>query len=112
MQRVSIDLYDSLLAHRGASARMCVLRSAWNRRHYQTPVFLATAAREIARLARRREIDEVLFSSLVTASLAVTLSNYLRRRGVVTAAVADGMDASRPSRPYQPCARSVLGHPD
>src|SRR5688572_5844731 len=108
MQRVSIDLYDSLLAHRGASVRMCVLRSAWNRRHYQTPVFLATAAREIARLARRREIDAVLFSSLVTASLAVPLNNYLRRRGVVTAAIAYGLDATLPSRPYQVFVRRVF----
>jgi phosphatidylinositol alpha-1,6-mannosyltransferase len=108
MQRVALDLHDSLLAHGGASVTMCVLRSAWDRRHYRTPVFLASAGREIARLARRREIDAVFFSSLVTATLAIPLSAYLKRRGVVTAAIAYGLDATLPSRAYQSLVRRVF----
>jgi phosphatidyl-myo-inositol dimannoside synthase len=108
MQRVAIDLHDSLLGHGEASVRMCVLRSAWNRRHFTTPLFMASAAREITRLAARREIDAVLFSSLVTATLAVPLRAYLRRRGIVTAAIAYGLDATLPSRPYQTLVRRVF----
>jgi phosphatidyl-myo-inositol dimannoside synthase len=100
MQRVAADLHATLSAHNGAEVRSLVLRSAWNERGYRTPLFLARALREIRRLARGREIDAVLFSSMLTATLAVPLKRLLRKNGVVAAAIVNGLDATTPTWPY------------
>jgi phosphatidylinositol alpha-1,6-mannosyltransferase len=108
MQRVAIDLHDSLLAHHGAAVRPLVLRSPWSHRHWRTPLFLGTALREIRDLAARREIDVVLFSSMVTASLAVPLRRHLAKHGVISAAIANGQDATTPTWPYPWFVRRVF----
>lgn len=100
MQRVAIDLHDGLLAHRGIEVTTLVLRSAWSERGFRTPIFLAQALRDIRRMVRAREIDAILFSSMVTAALAVPLRNILRKNGVVTAAIVNGLDATTPVWPY------------
>jgi phosphatidylinositol alpha-1,6-mannosyltransferase len=56
--------------------------------------------REIRRLARAREIDAVLFSSMLTATLAVPLRRLLRRNGIAAAAIVNGLDATTPTWPY------------
>jgi phosphatidylinositol alpha-1,6-mannosyltransferase len=109
MQRVAMDLHDSLLAHRGIEASALVLRSSWNERGIRTPLFLARALREIRRKARAREIDAVLFSSMVTAALVVPLRNLLRRNGIVTASIVNGLDATTPTWPYPALVRSTFG---
>ena len=108
MQRVAIDLHDSLLPHRGAEVRALVLRSPWSQRHWRTPLFLAQAIREIRRMAERGEIDAVLFSSMVTGALAVPLKRHLRKHGVITAAIANGLDATTPTWPYPQFVRKVF----
>ena len=100
MQRVAMDLHDSLAAHSGAEVRMLVLRSGWNERGYRTPLFLAHALREIRRLARAREIDAVLFSSMLTATLTVLLGPLLKKMKVFSAAIVNGLDATTPTWPY------------
>ena len=100
MQRVAIDLHDSLLSHAGVTATALVLRAPWSRRGYLTPMFLAQAVREIRRLARTQEIDAILFSSMVTAAVAVPLKSVLKRNGIVTAAIVNGLDATTPTWPY------------
>jgi phosphatidylinositol alpha-1,6-mannosyltransferase len=105
MQRVAIDLHDSLLAHRGVDARALVLRSAWSERGIRTPLFLAHALREIRRMARGGEIDAILFSSMVTGALAVPLRNILKRNGIVTASIVNGLDATTPAWPYPAIVR-------
>ena len=108
MQRVAIDLHDSLLTHRGAEVRAHVLRSPWSHRHWRTPLFMAGAIREIRRAAERKEIDVVLFSSMVTAALAVPLRQTLRQNGVLTAAIVNGQDATTPTWPYPWWVRRVF----
>jgi phosphatidylinositol alpha-1,6-mannosyltransferase len=108
MQRVAVDLHDSLLAHPGVEASALVLRSAWSERGYRTPLFLARALREIRRLARAGEIDAILFSSMVTAVVVVPLRNLLRRNGIVTAAIVNGLDATTPTWPYPALVRSTF----
>lgn len=108
MQRVAIDLHDSLLPHRGADVRALVLRSPWSQRHWQTPLFMAQAIRKIRGMATRGEIDAVLFSSMVTGALAVPLKSHLRKNGVVTAAIANGLDATTPTWPYPQFVRKVF----
>lgn len=100
MQRVAADLFDSLTKNRGVEIRTLVLRSGWNERGYRTPLFMARALREIRRMARAKEIDAILFSSMLTATLVVPLRGLLRRNGVVTAAIVNGLDATTPTWPY------------
>ena len=100
MQRVAADLLDSLARHPGVELRPLVLRSSWSERGYRTPVFLASALREIRLLVRRREVDAILFSSMVTATLTVPLRSLLRRSGIVTASIVNGLDVTTPAWPY------------
>jgi phosphatidylinositol alpha-1,6-mannosyltransferase len=100
MQRVAVDLHESLARHPDVTLRTLVLRSGWNERGYRTPLFMAHALREIRRMARAREIDSILFSSMLTATLAVPLRGLLRRNKVVTAAIVNGLDATTPTWPY------------
>ncbi len=108
MQRVAIDLHDSLVAHRGAEVRTLVLRSPWSQRHWRTPLFMMSSLREIRQLAANREIDAVLFSSMVMAALAVPLRRHLTKHGVVSAAIANGLDATTPTWPYPHFVRRVF----
>jgi phosphatidyl-myo-inositol dimannoside synthase len=100
MQRVAVDLHDSLLSHREIEAKALVLRSAWAERGVRTPLFLATALRQIRQMVREREIDAILFSSMVTAPLVLPLRHLLKKNGIVTAAIVNGLDATTPTWPY------------
>ncbi len=108
MQRIAIDLHDSLLAHPGVQAQALVLRAPWKQSGYRTPLFLANAAREIRRLAMNGEIDAVLFSSIVSATLAVPLRKVLRQHGVLTASIVNGLDATTPTWPYPHLVKRVF----
>lgn len=108
MQRVSLDLHDSLLAHRGADVTALVLRSPWNQRAWRTPVFLGAALREIRRIARSRDVDAILFSSMVTAALVVPLRSVLKRNGIVTASIVNGLDVTTPTWPYPSLVRRTF----
>jgi phosphatidylinositol alpha-1,6-mannosyltransferase len=105
MQRVSLKLHDALQTQGARDAALdydpCLLRSSWRWVHLKTPSFLTRAAWTLARAARREEIDVVLFSSMVTASLAVPLQGLFRRHGIRTAAITHGLDVTTPFSPYQ-----------
>ena len=100
MQRVAVDLHESLARHPDVELRTLVLRSGWNERGYRTPLFLARALRGIRRMAKAREIDAILFSSMLTATLTVPLRSLLARNKVVSAAIVNGLDATTPTWPY------------
>jgi len=108
MQRVAEDLYESLEARTDIELHTIVLRSAWNERGLKTPMFLARALREIRRLARAQKIDAILFSSMLTATLAVPLQQLLRRNKVATAAIVNGLDATTPTWPYPMLVRRTF----
>jgi phosphatidylinositol alpha-1,6-mannosyltransferase len=105
MQRVSQKLHESLDAKAAGADALdydaILLRSAWRTLHAKVPFFLAAAGWKIGRAARNDAVDVVLFSSMVTASLAVPLRGLLRRHGVKTAAVVHGLDVTTPFPPYQ-----------
>lgn len=105
MQRVALQLHESLqkkAAHADdLSYDSLLLRSAWKTLHAKVPFFLANAGWKIGRRARRETVDVVLFSSMVTAALAVPLKGLLRRHGVRTAAIVHGLDVTTPFPPYQ-----------
>jgi phosphatidylinositol alpha-1,6-mannosyltransferase len=100
MQRVAEDLLHSLERREDIELRTLVLRSGWNERAYRTPLFFARALREIRRMARGQEIDAILFSSMLTATLVVPLQRLLKRNRIATAAIVNGLDATTPVWPY------------
>jgi phosphatidylinositol alpha-1,6-mannosyltransferase len=105
MQRVALKLHESLTEKAAErddlSYDSILLRSAWSTLHAKVPFFLTSTAGRIARAAWRESVDVVLFSSMVTAALAVPLQGLFRRHGVRTAAIVHGLDVTTPFPPYQ-----------
>lgn len=101
MQRVATDLFTALHEHEAVALRSSVLRSSWRLTHLKTAPFMAGTLWKIYQMAERREIDAVLFSSMVTAALATPLRKHLRRNGVATAAIVHGRDVTLNISPYQ-----------
>ena len=110
MQRVATQLHRSLtrLSDDPGSGLYAdfhydavLLRTSWRWTHVRIVPFLVQAAYRIVQAARREEVDVVLFSSMVTASLTVPLQGILRRHGVRTAAIVHGLDVTMPFGPYQ-----------
>lgn len=108
MQRVALDLHDSLNARTDIKVDSLVLRSRWRDRGYRTSIFLAHALREIRRMARAGEIDAILFTSMVTAAVAIPLRRLLHENGIVTAAIANGLDVTTPVWPYPALVRRTF----
>lgn len=107
MQRVAMKLHESL-EHRDVHDAdetfdydAVLLRSSWAWTHVKVVPFLLWAAWVIAQKARRDEVDVVLFSSMVTAALAVPLRPLLQKHGIRTAAIVHGLDVTTPFPPYQ-----------
>lgn len=120
MQRVAMKLHESLdrrnVDASGAGAQSSafeydsvLLRSSWTWTHVKVVPFLLWAAWMIAQKARRDEVDVVLFSSMVTAALAVPLRPLLQKHGVRTAAIVHGLDVTTPFPPYQWFVPKVFG---
>ncbi len=101
MQRVATDLFTALHEHDAVALRSSVLRSSWRWTHVKTVPFMASTLWKIYQMAERREIDAVLFSSMVTATLASPLRKHLRRHNVATAAIVHGRDVTLNIAPYQ-----------
>lgn len=109
MQRVATELHGALARHPEVELSTLVLRCSWRWTHVRTALFLPRAIWTIRRLARRREIEAVLFSSLVTGSLVLLLQRKLRQLGVRTLAIAHGDDVILPVGLYQRVLPKVLG---
>lgn len=109
MQRVATELYEALQDHAGVHLSARVLRSSWSWLHVKVGPYLVCTGWDLWRRARRGEVDVVLFSSMVTAALAVPLRRTLRRHGVKTAAIVHGLDVTTPFPPYQWFVPRVFG---
>ncbi len=101
MQRVALELDAALRDSPGVSYHTRFLRAPWRTIHIQSAAFLLRSLPALAAVARRREVDVILFSSMVTAALTVFLRPVFRRNGVMTAAIVHGLDVTTPARPYQ-----------
>lgn len=101
MQRVSTELHAALSSRDDVEYSSLVLRSSWQWTHVKTGPFLLRALFEIRRVVQRGEVDVVLFSSMVTASLAALLKPLLERNGVYAAAIVHGRDVTMDLAPYQ-----------
>jgi phosphatidylinositol alpha-1,6-mannosyltransferase len=102
MQRVSLKL-NEVLHERPASPHVesVLLRSSWKWTPYKVPFFLGKAAWRIVQAVRTRKADVVLFSSMVTAALAVPLRGFLDRHNVKVAAITHGLDVTLSMPVYQ-----------
>ena len=100
MQRVAVELYQALTQQPGIDLDAIVLRSSWRWHHIVGLAWLVTTYRQIRRKAERGEIDAVLFSSMVPATLVTLLRRTLEPRGIPMAAIAHGRDVTQPG-PYQ-----------
>ncbi len=109
MQRVASKLHDELAAHGEVTLSTALMRSSWRWIHVRTPFFLARAGWKIGRTIRENDVDVVLFSSMVTAALAVPLRPLFDRHGVTAAAIVHGLDVTTPFPPYQWFVPKVFG---
>ena len=99
MQRVATELHTALLAHPAVDLSSIVMRSSWKWTHVKTGPFLAFALWRIKKQAD--SVDVVLFSSMVSAALAVFLRDTFAERGVLSAAIVHGRDVTLELKPYQ-----------
>lgn len=101
MQRVAQGLHAALVDHPEVRVSSLLLETSWKATPYRMPGFMAGLLRSIPRVVEREGIEVVLFSSMVTATLATVLRGALRRRGALTAAIPVGRDVTLPTPPYQ-----------
>jgi phosphatidylinositol alpha-1,6-mannosyltransferase len=101
MQRVATELQRELSRNPDVDLSSIVLRTSSRWSAIRTAPFLWSAYRRIKKLAVGDQIDVVMFSSMVTASLTVFLSSVLEKKGVRSLAIAHGDDVISPSRVYQ-----------
>ncbi|MDB4951542.1 MAG: glycosyl transferase family 1 [Gemmatimonadetes bacterium] len=108
MQRVATELHDALAAHPGVRLTSRVLRSTSAATPFRIGPFLAGLLVELPRLVARERIDAVLFSSPVTAALALPLRPFLAAHGVRLATIAYGLDVTSPLPVWRSIARGAL----
>jgi phosphatidyl-myo-inositol dimannoside synthase len=101
MQRVASELDRALAQRADLEYATRFLRAPWKTVHIRSAGFLFTSIFGLWRAVRRKEVDVILFSSMVTASLAVPLRPVLNRHGVMAAAIVHGLDVTTPARVYQ-----------
>lgn len=112
MQRVAMELHDAFNRAPSLSYAAIVLRSTWAWVHWKVPLFLGSTWWLLRRHIRRGDVDVVLFSSMVTAALAVPLLGVRGRDRVVLAAIVHGLDVTTPFGPYQRFIRTIFDRLD
>lgn len=108
MQRVATGLVEALGALECVRLETMVLRTTARLGSTRTSIFLARSLPAIPRRLKRRDVDVVVFSSLVTASLCVLLKPLLRRAGVPAVTIAHGRDVTLRRFGYQHLVPHIL----
>ncbi|MDA0873933.1 MAG: glycosyltransferase family 4 protein [Bacteroidetes bacterium] len=103
MQRVAMELDAALgrMDRPDLVYDIIKLEASWSWIHVRILPFLVSAWFSLRRRIRRGEVDVILFSSMVTASLAVSLRPLMDRHGVRAAAIVHGQDVTKPVAAYQ-----------
>jgi phosphatidylinositol alpha-1,6-mannosyltransferase len=109
MQRLAVEQRAALEAHAEVELTSLVLESSSRWTEVRTAPFLARLLWQIPAIVRRRRIDVVLFSSMVTAATAPLLRGRLRGTGVLLAATPVGRDVTLPNPAYQRVVGRILG---
>ncbi|HEX8905754.1 MAG TPA: glycosyltransferase family 4 protein [Longimicrobiaceae bacterium] len=108
MQRVATGLHAALAERGDLRLSGLLLETSWKATPYRMPGYLAGLLRRIPRVVEEERIDVVLFSSMVTASLAVALRRRLAPSSVLLAAIPVGRDVTLPTPGYQWFVRRVF----
>lgn len=111
MQRVAQELFAALGHVPGLRLESELLLTSWTWTHARIPAFLTRVARRLFAEARS-EPGVVVFSSMVTATMALVAGKTLRRAGWKTAVIVHGLDITTPFAPYQAIVRKVLSRVD
>ena len=93
---MAIDLATALHGVADTRTEVVALRSAWRGHHLRVAFWLPATLLRILAKALGGTVDAVLFSSMVTGSLAPLLRPFLYRRGIPMAAIAHGRDVTLP----------------
>src|SRR5690625_7478059 len=101
MQRVATELYTALKGADGIDVDGQLVQSSFFWSHVRVVTFMMSIMTRIRRMAVRREVDVVLFSSMVTASIGVKLKDVVRKHGVLSAAIVHGLDGTDRLAPDQ-----------
>jgi phosphatidylinositol alpha-1,6-mannosyltransferase len=108
MQRVAAELIHALVQRRDLTTRTLALQGSWRWQWLWTAPFVGHASLLAVTLARRRQVDAVVFSSVLGAVLLTPLIGWLQRHGVPCVAIAHGQDVIYPWAAYQCLVRCVL----
>ncbi len=98
MQRVSTDLLEELKRHRRVRVFSILQQTSWRGIGWKTVVFWFRILLMIPIVVRNKRIDVVLFSSMVTASVATAIRPFV---GVPMATIVHGKDVTWPWWPFQ-----------
>ncbi len=77
------------------------LVASWKWIHWIVGPFLIRTWWRLRGMIQREEVDVILFSSMVTANLAVLLRPLMDEHGVKAAAIVHGQDVTKPVAAYQ-----------
>lgn len=105
MQRVSHQLVTALRSHPGVDLHTRILDSPWNSIVWNTARFMTGLFTHLPVIAQSLKPDVILFSSMVTASLAVPLRKRLH---VPLVTINHGQDVTLPNPVYQAFVPSVF----
>jgi phosphatidylinositol alpha-1,6-mannosyltransferase len=109
MQRVAAEQLAALRRLPDVELSVLTLESASRWTGLLTLPFLLRLLREIPKRVREEGVEAVLFSSMVTASVAVPLRRRLQSAGVALGAIPLGLDVTLPNPVYQRFVPRVFG---
>ncbi|MEM8599758.1 MAG: glycosyltransferase family 4 protein [Bacteroidota bacterium] len=109
MQRVAVDLHRAMSEHPRVILATEAIYTSWTWTAARTTFFLPKLLLSLPRRIRREQIDVVVFSSMVTASLAPLLCKTTAGRRAKYVAIAHGHDVTMAFPPYQRWLRRVFG---
>ena len=98
MQRVSMQLVDELRKNPDVEVKTIIQHAPWKGIELRTTFFLAKLVRKLPRIVEDYKPDVILFSSMVTASLAKLTRKKIN---VPMVTINHGQDVKMPVAPYQ-----------
>ncbi len=105
MQRVSMQLVKELKSNPSVRIKTIIQHAPWNGIEIRTAVFLAKLARKLPLIVKDYQPDVILFSSMVSASLARLTRNKI---DVPMVTINHGQDVKMPISMYQKFVPSVF----
>lgn len=98
MQRVSMQLLSHLRDKEDLNIIPLILEGSWETVEVRTSLFLARLLVELPPLVKQQKVDAILFSSMVTASVAPALRRHIDAAMI---AINHGQDVTLPNPIYQ-----------